>query len=57
MARVLYIEDDKEIGNWLKDELSDRGFDVTWLISGETLELKSQPFLIVDFSDNLFLIF
>src|SRR5699024_2491795 len=35
MSRLLYIEDDSEIGSWLEKELCDRGYDVTWLISGE----------------------
>lgn len=38
MAHVLYIEDDKEIGKWLNNELKERGYDITWLISGENVE-------------------
>lgn len=33
--RVLYIEDDKEIGSWVKLDLEKRGYSVDWLLSGE----------------------
>ncbi|WP_040951990.1 response regulator transcription factor [Gorillibacterium massiliense] len=33
--RILYIEDDREIGTWLRDHLSERDYDVAWLESGE----------------------
>lgn len=32
---VLYIEDNVEIGSWVKAELEQRGFSVRWLLSGE----------------------
>lgn len=35
MAKVLYIEDDPEIGSWARDDLERRGFDVCWLRSGD----------------------
>ncbi len=35
MARVLYIEDEKEIGRWVTEDLKERGHDVIWLESGE----------------------
>lgn len=35
MRKLLYIEDDKEIGSWVKADLEDRGFHVDWLESGE----------------------
>jgi DNA-binding response OmpR family regulator len=35
MKRVLYIEDDQEIGAWVKEDLERRGFAVDWLTSGE----------------------
>ncbi len=39
MARVLYIEDEKEIGSWVTEALTEKGgHDVTWLRSGENLE-------------------
>lgn len=38
MARILYIEDDKEIGQWIKSDLTERGHEVTWRTSGENLE-------------------
>ncbi len=33
--RVLYIEDDADIGGWVKDDLESRGYEVIWLKSGE----------------------
>ncbi|WP_077623014.1 response regulator transcription factor [Sediminibacillus massiliensis] len=35
MVHVLYIEDESEIGSWVKKDLTDRGYEVTWLKSGE----------------------
>ncbi|WHY87171.1 response regulator transcription factor [Neobacillus novalis] len=32
---LLYIEDDKEIGAWVSDDLSERGYHVIWLTSGD----------------------
>lgn len=36
---ILYIEDDLEIGEWVKKDLEAKGFNVIWLTSG--LELKN----------------
>lgn len=33
--RVLYIEDDADIGGWVKDDLENRGYEVIWLKSGD----------------------
>ncbi|GEN86209.1 response regulator transcription factor [Oceanobacillus sojae] len=38
MAKTLYIEDEKEIGQWVTEDLTGRGHDVTWLTSGNQLE-------------------
>jgi DNA-binding response OmpR family regulator len=38
MAHILYIEDESEIGNWVSKDLTDRGYTVTWLQSGENAE-------------------
>lgn len=38
MSHILYIEDDREIGQWVYKELSSRGYEVTWLQSGEHAE-------------------
>ncbi|MBW7457124.1 response regulator transcription factor [Paenibacillus sepulcri] len=35
MKKILYIEDDPEIGSWVVEELEQRGFAVKWLMSGE----------------------
>lgn len=32
---ILYIEDNLEIGRWVKEELEQRGYAVRWLLSGE----------------------
>lgn len=39
MSRILYIEDDKEIGQWLNHELCNRGYEVIWQQSGENAEM------------------
>lgn len=38
MVQVLYVEDEEEIGLWVKEELSRKGYEVTWLLSGEKIE-------------------
>ncbi|WP_079710352.1 response regulator transcription factor [Paraliobacillus ryukyuensis] len=38
MVRILYIEDEKEIGSWVSEDLTDRGYEVIWLQSGAQLE-------------------
>ena len=38
LFRILYIEDEKEIGQWVTRDLTERGYEVTWLESGEELE-------------------
>ncbi|MFD2614241.1 response regulator transcription factor [Paenibacillus gansuensis] len=35
MKRILYIEDDREIGAWVKEDLERRGYAVEWLLAGE----------------------
>ncbi|WHP40915.1 response regulator transcription factor [Lysinibacillus boronitolerans] len=50
MIRILYIEDEKEIGQWVSKELTERGYDVIWLESGEGLEqhINSKDIAILD---------
>jgi DNA-binding response OmpR family regulator len=38
MVNVLYIEDEEDIGNWVTEDLKDRGYNVTWLKNGEHAE-------------------
>lgn len=38
MVHILYIEDENEIGKWVTDDLMRRGYQVTWLQSGEGVE-------------------
>jgi len=38
MTHILYIEDDREIGSWLSQELQEKGYEVSWLRSGEGAE-------------------
>jgi len=38
MKTILLIEDDKEIGSFVKEDFEYRGFAVTWVISGENIE-------------------
>jgi DNA-binding response OmpR family regulator len=40
--RVLYIEDNQEIGRWVQEELEERGYEVRWLLSGENAESEVQ---------------
>lgn len=35
LARILYIEDDREIGSWVEQDLKRRGYEVDWLTSGD----------------------
>ncbi|WP_163582867.1 response regulator transcription factor [Gracilibacillus saliphilus] len=37
MFRVLYIEDESEIGSWVSDVLREKGYEVIWLTSGDKL--------------------
>ncbi|MCH7322947.1 MULTISPECIES: response regulator transcription factor [Solibacillus] len=50
MFRILYIEDEKEIGQWVTKELTERGFEVRWLESGEGIEhyIGSADVVILD---------
>ena len=34
----MYIEDEKEIGQWVTKDLTERGYEVTWLESGEDVD-------------------
>ncbi|KOP72101.1 chemotaxis protein CheY [Cytobacillus solani] len=38
MRRILYIEDDLEIGSWVQEDLEQRGYNVQWLKTGEGAE-------------------
>lgn len=50
MVRILYIEDDVEIGKWVSEDLTDKGYHVIWLQSGEKVEehLESADLVILD---------
>lgn len=50
MIHILYIEDDKEIGHWVTTDLTERGYKITWLPSGENMEsyLASVDLAILD---------
>lgn len=50
MARVLYIEDEYEIGKWVSQNLLNKGYEVTWLQSGEEVDkhLSSIDICILD---------
>lgn len=49
-VQILYVEDDQEIGQWVKDELIERNYDVTWLKTGEEIEdhLDEVDIIILD---------
>ena len=38
MVHILYIEDERDIGSWVTKDLTERGYEVTWLKSGEDAE-------------------
>ncbi|MFD0716864.1 response regulator transcription factor [Paenibacillus sp. GCM10027626] len=40
--RILFIEDNQEIGRWVQEELEKRGYAVHWLLSGENAENEIQ---------------
>lgn len=42
MKKIMYIEDDREIGSWVKEELEQRGYAVRWLLSGEGAEKEAR---------------
>jgi DNA-binding response OmpR family regulator len=35
MAHILYVEDERELGQWIKPDLERRGHQVTWVEQGE----------------------
>lgn len=35
MPMIVLVEDDDEVGRWLRDDLGQRGYEVTWLRSGD----------------------
>ncbi|PLR96559.1 response regulator transcription factor [Bacillus sp. T33-2] len=35
MRTLLYIEDEQEIGSWVKEDLEQRGYTINWLKSGD----------------------
>lgn len=38
MTHILYIEDEIDIGKWVTKDLTDRGYEITWLQTGEGFE-------------------
>jgi DNA-binding response OmpR family regulator len=50
VLHVLYIEDEYEIGKWVSDDLTERGYEVTWLQSGEGIEksIKIADIVVLD---------
>ncbi|GBF77231.1 DNA-binding response regulator [Paenibacillus sp. 598K] len=48
MTRILYIEDDRDIGSWTSGDLEKRGYEVTWRTSGEHAgELAREADLVI----------
>src|SRR5690606_28509251 len=50
VARILYVEDEREIGQWLKTDLERRGHHVTWVERGEEAleQLKDADVVVLD---------
>jgi len=42
ITKLLYIEDDPEIGGWLARDLRERGYEVEWLKDGEKAEERAE---------------
>jgi len=40
--RILFIEDNQDIGRWVQEELEMRGYAVRWMLSGENVENEIQ---------------
>jgi DNA-binding response OmpR family regulator len=38
MVHILYIEDEKDIGKWVTQNLKEKGYQVTWMRSGEGID-------------------
>jgi len=47
---LLYLEDDREIGAWVSDYLTDKAYKVHWLTSGETVleHIEETDLVILD---------
>lgn len=46
--KLVYVEDDKEIGQWVTKHLQSRGYEAIWLLSGErVMEYGDQCDLII----------
>jgi DNA-binding response OmpR family regulator len=50
MVAILYIEDEKDIGEWVSNDLQSRGYAVTWLTSGEDVDrfIEKADIVILD---------
>lgn len=48
--KILYIEDDYEIGRLCREDLEERGYEVTWLQSGEQahMEMENVDVVVLD---------
>lgn len=50
MNNILYIEDDQEIGQFVKDDLEDRGYMMIWLTSSYNYEtyIEKADLIVLD---------
>ncbi|MEC0211176.1 response regulator transcription factor [Paenibacillus ehimensis] len=48
--KILYIEDDAEIGQWVSGDLTERGYEVVWLTSGDRAgeRMKGADLVLLD---------
>ncbi|MFA9558325.1 response regulator transcription factor [Evansella sp. AB-rgal1] len=48
--KILYIEDEKELGSWVFEDLTRRGYEVIWLTNGEGVQeyLETSDIVILD---------
>ncbi len=47
MTKILYIEDDLEIGQWTRDDLERRGYETEWLTNGDKAIIHAEKVDIV----------
>ncbi|WP_438433902.1 response regulator transcription factor [Gorillibacterium sp. sgz500922] len=46
--RIVYVEDDRQIGGWVKEHLTGRGYEVDWLTDGGKLSVRPEEYLAAE---------
>ncbi|WP_058300851.1 response regulator transcription factor [Gorillibacterium timonense] len=50
--RILYVEDDRQIGSWVTEHLSGCGYEVDWLTDGSPLTVHLEETLVGEGTDK-----